>query len=707
MPVQLNTDKPLRLIGIQIFEDTLSGVRKSLEAGWYPFMKCQEIIGTSRNQYPKVDNEVCPKAFYEIAEGLPRITITAIAGKNGAGKSTLLDILYRILNNFAETILGKEERENGSIGHSAGLHARLHFEQDGVQRFIEISDGKETVYAELVDGKPVYQKTEALTDKERNVLLNRFFYTISVNYSLYSLNPKDSGSAMNETDEHDGDWLNYLFHKNDGYYIPLVLTPFRVDGNVDVNNENTLAEQRISVLSLLFHSQKKEFLDDYVPHRLCYEFDKDYKSNKMKSFRRKLREELKPCIDVIISHFEQAWQKYFDEEGIELDPDRQEIELFYLAYKSVKICLTYPEYVELFELEDLLGIAKTYAEHFGSEGQYTINKTNGRGEEQKVVGAQDCVKWMNEHTDNVKKVVAALLQDNGRHITSKIFQTLSYIQGARYKQGKSISADELTDRRYETYDEVMALMPPPFFKAEMHYKKSNDKSDEPKEISLKSFSSGERQLLYSLSYICYHIKNIASNKKDGKRVVGYHHINLIFDEAELYYHPEFQRQFVKKLLERLAMCHINRTNIRSVNIMIVTHSPFILSDIPETNVLYLGTEEGHTPGKTFGANIYDLLKDSFFLDLDIGDVAQTKIDELVGLYQAEKSNKAEKRFLEQYDEMEYIIRHMGEDYLRKSYEYMFVELQKRYVPDRMKQQVREQLERLEEERKRLMQILEA
>ena len=82
-------------------------------------------------------------------------------------------------------------------------------------------------------------------------------------------------------------------------------------------------------------------------------------------------------------------------------------------------------------------------------------------------------------------------------------------------------------------------------------------------------SSGERQLLYSLSYIYYHIKNIASNKKEGKRVVGYHHINLIFDEAELYYHPEFQRVFVKRLLERLAMCHINRTNIRSINIMIL------------------------------------------------------------------------------------------------------------------------------------------
>lgn len=94
MPAQLNTDKPLRLIGIQILEDTLPKVRKSLEAGWYPFVKCRENIGTSLSLYPKVDSETCPVRFYEIPEGLPRITITAIAGKNGTGKFTLLDIVY-------------------------------------------------------------------------------------------------------------------------------------------------------------------------------------------------------------------------------------------------------------------------------------------------------------------------------------------------------------------------------------------------------------------------------------------------------------------------------------------------------------------------------------------------------------------------------------------------------------------------------------
>ena len=710
MPATLNTDMPLRLIGIQIFEETKQHIRKTLSEGWYSFVKTTENIGCDKRKRPVIDKVVCPQGFYDIEEGLPRITITAIAGKNGSGKSSLLDILYRILNNFASAIFSENPGEKcNEVLLTKGLYARLYFEQDGVSRYIDVADERVS-YVEYGEGFEEEQKVYALTDKERNELLNRFFYTISVNYSIYAFNPVDYEAPLGETDDKDtygGEWLDYLFHKNDGYYVPMVLTPFRNRGEMNMGNESVLAEQRISVLSLLYHSQKKEFLEDYVPYKLCYEFNKDYKNQKMVSFRGKLPEELKPCIDIVIEHFVQAWLKYFDEKDIELEQEREEIELFYFAYKSVKICLTYPDYRELFGLDELLALAKTYAEHYGDEGKrYTIKKTDGHGKEQKVVGAKDCTDWMNAHTDNVKRVVEAILKDDGSHITSKIFQTLNYVKGERYKTGTTILAEELTDKRMETFEEVMGLLPPPFYKSELCYRKAKDKSGQHKEITLKSFSSGEKQLLYALSYICYHIKNIASNKKNGKRVVGYHHVNLIFDEAELYYHPEFQRQFVKRLLERLAMCHINRTNIRSVNIMIVTHSPFILSDIPETNVLYLGTEDGHVPGKTFGANIYDLLKESFFLTLDIGEVAQTKIDLLTEIYQAEPSEKMEKRFREKYSEIEYIIAHMGEDYLRKSYEYMFVELQRRYTPERMKDSVRAQLERLDAERRRLQQMLE-
>lgn len=707
MSFPLNTSLPLRLVGLQLFEETKPHIRKSLLPGWYPFVHTKDDLGIEKYKRPVVDTDVCPYGFYNIEDGLPRITITAIAGKNGSGKSTVLEIFYRILNNFASAIFTNKPGDIcDEVLLTRGLYARLYFEQDGVNRYIDIADDK-TSYFEFDKDKEEEQKLYALTDEERNILLNRFFYTISVNYSIYAFNPSDYKAPLGTEDDletYGGKWLDNLFHKNDGYYIPIVLTPFRDEGETNMTNESILAEQRISVLSLLYHSQKKEFLDDYEPYRLCYEFDKEYKTNKLKLFRKKLREDLKLCIDIIIEHFVQVWQKYFDEQKIDLETGK-EIELFFFAYKSVKICLTYPEYKYIFDLEDLLSLAKTIPEHYDKDTYDYVHIPDKDKKKQKYVGAKDCELWMKYHTQNVKNVVDAILKDKNRHITAKIFQSLNFLQGTRYKQDTSIFVNDLLDHRFETYDEVMMLMPPPFFKSEMHYIKHKDKSEKPKEITLCSMSSGERQLLNSLSYIYYHIKNIASNKKEGKRVVGYHHINLIFDEAELYYHPEFQRIFVKRLLERLAMCNINRTNIRSINIMIVTHSPFILSDIPESNILYLGAEDGHIPSKTFGANIYDLLQDSFFLKQDIGDVASLKYNELAEIFNNEKSKSRKERFINKYGEFEFVLNHIGEAYMKKAYSYMFSKLQNQYIPEKAKEVLRKRLDEINRELEELENLI--
>ena len=76
-------------------------------------------------------------------------------------------------------------------------------------------------------------------------------------------------------------------------------------------------------------------------------------------------------------------------------------------------------------------------------------------------------------------------------------------------------------------------------------------------------------------------------------------------------------------------------DIRGINILIISHSPFILSDIPKQNVLFL--EQGKPVGldrfkstNTFAANISDLLSDSFFIgDYLIGEYAQNKINETI------------------------------------------------------------------------------
>lgn len=207
-------------------------------------------------------------------------------------------------------------------------------------------------------------------------------------------------------------------------------------------------------------------------------------------------------------------------------------------------------------------------------------------------------------------------------------------------------------------------------------------------------SSGERQLLYSMSYIFYHIKNIASVQEDGKRV-GYHHINLIFDEAELYYHPEFQRVFVKRLLDNLALCNIDQRVIRSINIIIVTHSPFLLSDIPETNILFLGDEEQEANQKTFGANIYDLLKSGFFMESAIGGFAEQKLNDLMEVYYNKDTEKQKKEFNAKYDELKFTAEHVADVYLRKSFLFMFHELEQKFKPDSAKLRMEEELRDME------------
>lgn len=720
MPAKLNTSKPLRIIGIQIFDGTHPNVRKVLEPGWYPFIKCKNSneIGTNKNLYPVVADDGCPQDYYWIdKKRLPRVSISAIAGKNGSGKSSLVEILYRILNNFAVELLQNEENVlTGEVDHVYGLEARLYFEQDGVLKLINLDDFP-VGYYEIVDGQFERINIHLLTDKQRTDVLNGFFYTICVNYSLYAFNPADYWFPFrnNNGKTDNGQWLSYLFHKNDGYYIPLVLTPFRENGQINVNNENSLAQQRIEVLSLLFHSQKKEFLDEYVPKNFSFRYISDYYEKKKEAlFDNPIRSEISSVESILIFNLEQIWESVLLEElHRTFDPgesDRDKNVLYYLAYKTLKICSTYPEYREASHFDDLLDMKKPVV----SEKTQKVLK-NDDGTDKLRVNSNDAAAWFNQNEKTLLDVVNKIYHSQCNHITLKIHQCLDYLRNGRYDEDEGCwDVDEglLKGQVVETYDDMMRLLPPPFFITEVSYlKKKDGKKNKAEEVTLQSMSSGERQMLYSLSYIYYHIKNIASIKENGKRVVGYHHINLIFDEAELYYHPEYQRQYITRLLDHLAMCNINRTNIRSINIIIITHSPFILSDIPDTNILFLkkGDEPAEdVPQKTLGANIYDLLKSGFFLDYAIGDMIQMKLNEIMKVYYELEGDKQRAAFLEKRDEFKFTIDHLGEEYLYRNFLHLYEELEMTAGGMTRKEQLETRKNRLQKEIEELdAQIAEA
>ena len=120
-------------------------------------------------------------------------------------------------------------------------------------------------------------------------------------------------------------------------------------------------------------------------------------------------------------------------------------------------------------------------------------------------------------------------------------------------------------------------------------------------------------------------------------------INLVFDEAELCFHMEFQRIFINRLIKTLNGL-IEKNPMTMFNVVFITHSPFLLSDILDSHLLYLeeGVFKGINAQKTFGANLNDLVKNSFFLKNGfIGAFAQEKIKTLVSFI---KSGRQEDSF---------------------------------------------------------------
>lgn len=687
----------MKIIGVQILEGTNPSIRKSLELGWYPLIKCKNNIKLNDKDIPVLDEDFCPDEYYKINKELPSISVSAIVGKNGSGKSSLLEIIYRILNNFAATLLipMQNSNYNTEIHYTKGLEARFFFELDGQLKYI-YNHNSNVDYYEVLDGKSKEVVITDLSQTKCNDILRGFFYTIAINYSLYALNCVDYEPIISGSEKplNSGEWLNHMFHKNDGYYIPIVLTPYRDNGEIKINNENSLALQRLSVLSLLFQSQGKNFIDGYIPVELHYMYNEDYKTHKTDSFRINLKKTfpvLTDCIDLMIRHFEEAWAKLIEEEPnlnlVDGSNSRYNTIIFFLAYKSIKICLTYPSFREMFKLKTLLSLAE-YVEA-------------GKDKKVRMVKSKKMKQWLNEGTDIINEIVRKHYTEKS-HITMKIHQCINYIKNERYKDDglHSVSYDDLIGKnKYKTYDEVFLLLPPAFFKIDLKLRKKarghqQINNSKPDIITLQTMSSGERQLLYSMSYIFYHLKNIASVQEDGKRV-GYHHINLIFDEVELYYHPEFQRVFMKRLLDNLALCNIDQRIIRSINIIIVTHSPFLLSDIPETNILFLGNEEQEANQKTFGANIYDLLKNGFFMESAIGGFAEQKLNDLMNIYYSNNTEIQEKEFKAKYNELKFTSEHIADAYLSKSFLFMFHELEQKYKPNNAKLRMEKEIQDME------------
>ena len=642
------------------------------------------------------------------------IFVNAIVGKNGSGKSSILDLVYRIINNLGNEIFHfRFTNVDYETGYVRKVFADLYFltgDEVGLVSCrgdsVGISIGNIRMYfgrkSRQFENDGYTQEFGFDEDLDVKGLLIDFFYTVVSNYSMQAF--LDSDYADEETKKYRNDetviWTNGIFHKNDGYSFPIVINPYRYKGVFDQKKEFQLTNYRLMSLLIAAKNKNKErnageeplqLIEGYELDKIEFSFNKEIIYNKFKAYRKKeisseeLLERFRNSLRNNHLTYSRAvleayglYTQYFD---IRIDKSDPIVEhaLLYLVYKTMNIAGRYPSY----ELYKSLGMV----DFFDSE-----------------------MEWDNEERakHSFKDLVNKILKDPS-HISFKVYQVLHllgkyelYSSRINTEEEKSKVWDRNSDifkplsqklkikpettfnySQYEGYDSedlasITKKLPPTFFVSEI-FLKNVEESSEKKGISFKKLSAGEKQFIYTVSSILYHAENLKSVDEEEEDRVKYHQVNLVFDEVELCFHPEYQRTFLSKLVGTLKRLELS--NSMPFNIVFATHSPFILSDIPTDFIMYLDNgkqRNGEEFKNPFGANINDILHQSFFLNHGfIGEFARKKIESLFLFL----SNDEQSREDWEEKDCKHTIRLIGEPLIREALKTLYQQKYNHSVDD--------------------------
>ncbi len=173
---------------------------------------------------------------------------------------------------------------------------------------------------------------------------------------------------------------------------------------------------------------------------------------------------------------------------------------------------------------------------------------------------------------------------------------------------------------------------------------------------------------------------------------------LLIDEGELGLHPQWQKEYLKNLIDVLPQIFKGKT----IQIILTSHSPFLVSDLPKENIIFLEKEKKNEKEKgfckvsdlknhaqTFGQNIHTLFADSFFMDKNgglMGEFAKNKLQKLID-YINDTPNEviADDKTAQQYIDL------IGEPILQRQLQKKLLEKQTKNLAKSQKIELLEQL----------------
>lgn len=713
-----------QLLAIKVLTGCSSNIRKCLNEDTLYFLSssykkdpnCNENL---LKEEVSIENKSAYKDLYKVKKAngeYLRVKVSAIVGMNGDGKSSFVELIIRILNNFAYAFGFLSDQE--TLCYISGLNANLYYEVNGNIFCISCNNDVTKWYR---NGKELYDINFLIVEEEKKKELKKhvdsLFYTMIINYSLYAYNSEIlKGECSNSKS-----WIDGLFHKNDGYQTPVVITPMRISGNIDVNKEEYLSRQRLLSIFMTakagdggrnisdderaegfaFSINKEsklisKIIDDYffdvrpieclwgdmkpysnpnekIPEGLMEIFSNfwsgflnDYRNNKTlfniafaanKTWEKNSRTDLSRYFNL----FKQNALKYYrDKKQFSF----RAITMFSNLKRDFKI-----NYMQFYRVLIIIAIWRqlTSRNDLPLENEKLDEALNKQHEPRfacmlyvlyKVISIMDTYKglcnpwylydqsymvferqWPNENIEGAIATDINKILSVHDYRTLKLWQTLNYLKrdaddlygakeceipGVKEKYNYFISFDDLNNNFSSVPEnKLLSFLPAPVFVGDIVLNRYNDF------YTVNTLSSGMIPILNSVGSFIYHIRNLDNEQKDDL-LIDYSNITVIFEEVELYFHPEYQKSYLYFLLKQIERSQITKLN--NLHIIFVTHSPFVLSDVLSNNILCLkdGKQIASLEFYSFGANIHDLLRQPFFMkNGTIGDYAQSIINKII------------------------------------------------------------------------------
>lgn len=537
------------------------------------------------------------------------LNITAIVGENGSGKTSLLQYIYDSqcypkTSNSDEAYRQMDEDEyeerKSILVYKENEDIVIYHNIDEI--FFENKTGFKT---KCLSNKNHKKKIKYIKELESStmVYLTNSLYTYDHNsYSTHGLLNKIclTPNSVNV--------LSKKFYDKVVQYpeLKIIKTPYNILQKILIKNKNSIDFQQICDVLYFHHIINYRLLDTYIG-KINKEIDVNFtqtidlieKEYPGISFQHnndtddKTSEELKKTIDNYFNWLRRNVKKDLVKENI---CGKLYLNLiFELMHCLRKHEINTYKIDKIDEIEQFPAIIKMFL------NEYTSIDENDKQ-------AIDYYKHALREVNDIYSII----------FDCKVKQTNVPLSDCAYNKSKVLSLNEDLERYTKFCDIVNSMA-------------HANQSFVLKYIIIRNLhmSSGERAFQNIFSWL--NLLPFFNQIIEKENVSLQKNILLLIDEVDLYAHPEWQRKYIKVLLDELYKQFKNN----NVQIIFTTHSPFVLSDVLKENTIYLRkatdkciVDDSIKHKQTFGSNIHALLNDAFYMSSTMGEFSKNKIEQV-------------------------------------------------------------------------------